>query len=79
MKKFKKNNLEKQMHNLPNEVKWCKLCTISNQRPKIVFKERTKRTFNTSERCIHRTRLECSRGSHANGPIRSRAAPGRHS
>ena len=34
MKKF-----EKQIVNLPKEVKWCKRCTISNQRPRIVFDE----------------------------------------
>ena len=28
-----------QMYNLPKEVKFCKLCTISNQRPRITFNE----------------------------------------
>ncbi len=32
-----KNALEK--YNLPREVKWCKKCVISNQRPRIVFDE----------------------------------------
>ena len=36
-------NLEKknvlQRYNLPLEVKYCKLCTISNQRPRITFDE----------------------------------------
>lgn len=32
MKKF-----EKQIQYLPKEVKWCKNCTVSNQRPRIIF------------------------------------------
>ena len=31
----KKNVLE--MYKLPEEVKFCKECTISNQRPRIIF------------------------------------------
>jgi N-acetyl sugar amidotransferase len=31
--------LEKQIEKLPTEVKWCKKCVISNQRPRIVFNE----------------------------------------
>ena len=27
------------MYNLPKEVKYCKKCTISNQRPRITFDE----------------------------------------
>ena len=34
MKKF-----EKQIINLPKEIKWCKKCTISNQRPRLQFDE----------------------------------------
>jgi N-acetyl sugar amidotransferase len=34
---FKRGNLEKQVLKLPKEVKWCKKCVISNQRPKIIF------------------------------------------
>lgn len=34
MKRF-----EKQISKLPKEVKWCKNCTISNQRPRIVFNQ----------------------------------------
>ena len=36
---FKKSNIEKQVLNLPQEVKWCKRCVISNQRPRIIFDE----------------------------------------
>ena len=36
---FKRSNIEKQVLNLPKEVKWCKRCVISNQRPRIVFNE----------------------------------------
>ena len=28
---------EKQIVNLPKEVKWCKKCVMSNQRPRIIF------------------------------------------
>ena len=34
-----KHKLERQIPNLPNEVKWCKKCVISNQRPRITFSE----------------------------------------
>ena len=33
----KKNLIE--MYNLPREVKYCKRCTMSNQRPRITFDE----------------------------------------
>jgi N-acetyl sugar amidotransferase len=36
---FKKSNLEKQVFQLPEEVLWCKQCTISNQRPRITFND----------------------------------------
>ena len=36
---FKKSNFEKQISQLPKEVKWCKNCVISNQRPRIIFDE----------------------------------------
>jgi N-acetyl sugar amidotransferase len=35
--KFKHANLEKQVSQLPKIVQWCKKCTISNQRPRIIF------------------------------------------
>jgi len=35
---IKKNNVLKK-YNLPSEVKFCKKCTISNQRPRIIFDE----------------------------------------
>ena len=31
------NRLDKQMASIPTEVKWCKKCVISNQRPRIIF------------------------------------------
>ncbi len=34
---FKRGALEKQILELPKEVKWCKNCIISNQRPRIIF------------------------------------------
>ena len=34
---FKRSNLEKQVLELPKEVKWCKKCLMSNQRPRIFF------------------------------------------
>ena len=34
---FKRSNLEKQINFLPKEVKWCKKCLMSNQRPRINF------------------------------------------
>ena len=36
---MKQSNLEKQIHQIPKEVKWCKKCVISNQRPRIIFDE----------------------------------------
>ena len=36
---FKRSNLEKQVLNVPKEVKWCKRCVVSNQRPRIIFDE----------------------------------------
>lgn len=30
----------KKMYNLPEEIKFCKKCTVSNQRPRIIFDER---------------------------------------
>ena len=35
--KFSRSNFDKQIDKLPKEVIWCKKCTISNQRPRIVF------------------------------------------
>ena len=37
MKIFKRGNFDKQIDLLPKEVKWCKKCTMSNQRPRIKF------------------------------------------
>ena len=34
---FKRGNLEKQVIDSPEKVMWCKKCTISNQRPRIIF------------------------------------------
>jgi hypothetical protein len=31
------HKFEKQIANLPKIVKWCKTCTMSNQRPRIQF------------------------------------------
>jgi len=36
---FKRGKLEKQVPNLPKEVRYCKKCVISNQRPRIIFDE----------------------------------------
>ncbi len=36
-KMFKRGNLERQLELQPKEVKFCKRCVMSNQRPKIVF------------------------------------------
>ena len=36
---FVRGNLERQVPNLPKDVKWCKRCTVSNQRPRIIFSE----------------------------------------
>lgn len=33
------SNLEVQVHKLPKEIKYCKKCVVSNQRPRIVFDE----------------------------------------
>tara|TARA_Y100001958_G_C21248319_1_gene580862 strand:- start:631 stop:1827 length:1197 start_codon:yes stop_codon:yes gene_type:complete len=37
--KFKRGGIERQIPNLPEKVKWCKRCVISNQRPRIFFNE----------------------------------------
>jgi len=34
---FKRGNLEKRVPDLPKQVKWCKKCVMSNQRPRISF------------------------------------------
>jgi N-acetyl sugar amidotransferase len=34
---FKRSSLEKQVDKIPKEVIWCKKCTMSNQRPRIIF------------------------------------------
>ena len=34
---FTRGNLERQIANLPSEVKFCKKCVMSNQRPRITF------------------------------------------
>jgi N-acetyl sugar amidotransferase len=36
---FQHSFIEKQVLELPHEVKWCKRCVISNQRPRIIFNE----------------------------------------
>ncbi len=36
---YNKSNLEKQVLNVPKKVLWCKKCTISNQRPRVIFDE----------------------------------------
>ena len=36
---FKHAGLETQVKKVPQEVLWCKKCTISNQRPQITFNE----------------------------------------
>jgi N-acetyl sugar amidotransferase len=36
---FKRGNIERQVGDIPREVKWCKKCVISNQKPRIVFDE----------------------------------------
>ena len=38
IKMFKKHNVQEK-YNLPSEVKFCKKCTMSNQRPRITFDE----------------------------------------
>jgi N-acetyl sugar amidotransferase len=37
VEKFKRGEFEKQIGNLPSEVKYCKKCVMSNQRPRIIF------------------------------------------
>jgi len=34
---FKRGNFDKQIGKLPKKVEWCKICTMSNQRPRIKF------------------------------------------
>ena len=34
---FKRGNLEKQVLEIPKEVRWCKRCVISNQRPRNII------------------------------------------
>lgn len=36
---FKKGNLEKQISKILSKILWCKNCTMSNQRPRIIFDE----------------------------------------
>ena len=36
---FQRSNLEKQVLSYPSEVKWCRRCIVSNQRPRIIFNE----------------------------------------
>jgi len=36
---FKRSKLEKQVIEVPKEVKWCKRCVVSNQRPRIIFND----------------------------------------
>jgi len=36
---FERGDLDRRLSNLPKEVKYCKKCVISNQRPRIVFDE----------------------------------------
>lgn len=36
---FKRGNLEGQVGGIPKEVRWCKKCVISNQRPRVAFDE----------------------------------------
>ena len=36
---FKRSNIEQQIQHMPKEVKWCKKCVNSNQRPRINFDE----------------------------------------
>ena len=37
--KFSRGTLERQIPNLPKEVKFCKKCVMSNQRPRIIFND----------------------------------------
>tara|TARA_Y100000031_G_scaffold23042_1_gene24285 strand:+ start:518 stop:691 length:174 start_codon:yes stop_codon:yes gene_type:complete len=41
-KNFTRGNLDKQISTLPNEVKFCRKCVMSNQKPRIVFDEHEK-------------------------------------
>ena len=34
---FRRGNIEGQIQHIPKEVKWCKKCVVSNQRPRIIF------------------------------------------
>ena len=36
---YKKGNIEGQIQHIPKDVKWCKKCVVSNQRPRIIFDE----------------------------------------
>ena len=36
---FQRSNLEKQVLSYPSEVKWCRRCIVSNQRPRIIIDE----------------------------------------
>ena len=36
---FKRSSLERQVIDIPQDVKWCKRCVISNQRPRIIFND----------------------------------------
>ena len=36
---FKRSDLEQQISKVPKKVIWCKTCTMSNQRPKIIFND----------------------------------------
>ena len=39
LKKYSKDNNPKSYYGLPEEVKFCKKCVMSNQRPRIIFNE----------------------------------------
>jgi len=34
---FKRGNIEQQIQHIPKNVKWCRKCVVSNQRPRIIF------------------------------------------
>jgi N-acetyl sugar amidotransferase len=36
---FKRGNIERQVGKIPKDVRWCKKCVISNQRPRVIFDE----------------------------------------
>ena len=36
---FKRGDLEQQVKKIPEEVRWCRKCVISNQRPRVIFDE----------------------------------------